>query len=307
MVFLKHTVMKKTARFTSFMLICFFIFQATIFASGYNPLPDTGIHKCYDNNGNNITCPIPGLAMAQDGSYDSTAGKIQKSFTNNGDGTVTDNNIGLIWQQSDNGTTMTWTNAMSYCSNLTLAGYSDWRLPTIRELALIIDHGNHNPAIDTTVFSCRSNYYWSSTSYAPNNSDAWYVYFDDGYSNWSNKTNSAYVRCVRGGPYNIGSYKNNGDGTISHLSTGLMWQQSDNGTKMTWAQAISYCETLNHAGYTDWRLPDIQELLSIVDYSTSNPAANSTLTCRADGYWSSSPYAQKHVRVEYLLTVLTPS
>jgi len=124
----------------------------------------------------------------------------------NNDGTVTDKSNGLIWQQEtgNNGQPMIWKEALSYCENLTLAGYKDWRLPNIKELTSILDLTRNNPAIDTEYFPyTRSDYYWSSTSRADYvNGDAWYVSFEGGYSGTdknSGKSNEYYVRCVRGG------------------------------------------------------------------------------------------------------------
>ncbi len=56
-------------------------------------------------------------------------------FVNNGDGTVTDHDAGLMWAEKDNGIPINWPNGNSYCQNYKGAGYTDWRLPTLEELA----------------------------------------------------------------------------------------------------------------------------------------------------------------------------
>ncbi len=125
----------------------------------------------------------------------------------NGDGTVTDKNTGLIWEQKtddggqrDKDNTYTWKEALTYCENLTLAGQSDWRLPTIKELASIADVTKWNPSIDTEYFpNTVLSYYWSSTTYATYTSHASDVYFLNGYDNYYNKSDSRYVRAVRSG------------------------------------------------------------------------------------------------------------
>jgi hypothetical protein len=132
------------------------------------------------------------------------------SFTDNNDGTVKDNATGLVWQKCSRGqnndstcsgsaTTANWTTALTYCSGLTLEGRT-WRLPTVNELKSLVDTTKASgPTIDTTAFpSTVASYYWSSTTYAPNTTFAWFVVFDDGNVNVHNKATSFYVRCVSG-------------------------------------------------------------------------------------------------------------
>jgi len=128
---------------------------------------------------------------------------IAGDFTDNGDGTVTDGNTGLMWQQTEGGS-MDWEGAITYCEDLSLAGYRDWRLPNIKELESITDDSLYDPAIDTNYFpDAHAAYYWSSTTRASNSSFAWGVGFHGGnvssYVYGRNKSDSFYVRCVRGG------------------------------------------------------------------------------------------------------------
>ena len=112
---------------------------------------------------------------------------------------VNDTKTGLMWQDDAVGSTMTWANAITTCENLTLGGYSDWRLPNIRELKSIVDKTRANPAISPNFTAIASNYYWSSTTNASVPSFAWFVYFGNGDVVWDDKTYSNYVRCVRAG------------------------------------------------------------------------------------------------------------
>ena len=117
-------------------------------------------------------------------------------------GVVTDNTTGLQWQDdySDNGgdiKSAKWTDAIAYCEDLTLGGHSDWRLPNKKELLSIVDYGRYNPSIDTVFTHTTSNDYWSSTTHAFYTDSAWIVNFGYGYTNYNNKSNSNYVRCVR--------------------------------------------------------------------------------------------------------------
>jgi len=124
---------------------------------------------------------------------------IAGDFTDNGDGTVTDANTGLMWQQREAGT-MHWEGALTYCEGLSLAGYSDWRLPNIKELESITDDSLYDPAIDTNYFpEAHASYYWSSTAGAGPTSGAWGVGFYGGIVSSYLKSNTYYVRCVRAG------------------------------------------------------------------------------------------------------------
>ena len=127
---------------------------------------------------------------------------IAGDFTDNGNGTVTDNVTGLIWKQEDNETCFyTWEQALTYCEDsLILAGYSDWRLPSKKELLSIVDYGTTNPSIDSTSFpNTNPSPYWSSVTSASNMSYAWYVSFSNGFVDNLYKSANFYVRCVRAG------------------------------------------------------------------------------------------------------------
>jgi len=101
-------------------------------------------------------------------------------FSDNGDGTITDNATGLMWKQDDSGEGMLWENALSYAENYEYAGYSDWRLPNAKELQSIIDYtrspATSNSAAIDPLFNCTQitnegdvadyPYFWSSTTHA---------------------------------------------------------------------------------------------------------------------------------------------
>ncbi len=85
-----------------------------------------------------------------------------------------------------------------------------------------------------------------------------------------------YVRDTTSQPYGVNDFRDNGDGTVTDLATGLMWMKDDSGYGMEWQDALSYCEDLTHAGYSDWRLPNAKELQSIVDYTRMPDATDAT-------------------------------
>ena len=87
------------------------------------------------------------------------------------------------------------------------------------------------------------------------------------------------------GPYTTGSK------TIVDKGTGLEWQRSDDATLYSWEDALGYCENISLDGKIDWRLPNIRELKSILDYSRYYPAVDSAIPCRSSTYWSSTTVA----------------
>jgi hypothetical protein len=121
------------------------------------------------------------------------ANDFSRDDTNN---VVIDNATNLMWQDDVN-TTKTWSEAITYCEDLSLASHEDWRLPNQNELESIVDDTTYNPAIDSTFHNVVSSDYWSSTTDVAGSSDAWGVDFDGGYAYADNKANTYYVRCVR--------------------------------------------------------------------------------------------------------------
>jgi len=85
--------------------------------------------------------------------------------------------------------------------------------------------------------------------------------------------------------------RNNTTQIVTDSKTTLQWQDDANVTK-TWTQAIEYCEALTLGSYSDWRLPNMNELTSIADRSEINPAMDDTFINRKSrAYWSSTTYA----------------
>jgi hypothetical protein len=179
--------------------------------------PATGQTTCWDSTG----AVIEGGGTGHDG--DIRAG-APLSYTDNGDGTITDRNTGLMWEKkSDDGsihdkdTTYLWADAfvvhVATLNSTVFAGYTDWRVPNVKELQSIIDYERARPAVDpvfndscspgctVTTCSCTAaSLYWSSTSYAPFPNRAWYVFLTDGYVSFGFKdSDDLHVRAVRGG------------------------------------------------------------------------------------------------------------
>ncbi len=175
----------------------------------------TGQRTCHDAAGAQLSCS----GTAQDGELQLGA---TRSFTDNGDGTISDDATGLTWEKlSDDGSihdmddTYTWTGAFGKIAALNqaaFAGHSDWRLPNVRELETLRDFDAAGPPVvavlrqpcapGTTVLdgSCTaSGAYWSSTTGAGDPTRAWAVSFATGATSPDDKGASYYVRAVRGG------------------------------------------------------------------------------------------------------------
>lgn len=230
------------------------------------------------------------------------------AFVDHGNGTVTDAVTGLMWQKVDAGE-MTWDAAMAGAAALSLGGYADWRLPTPIEAFSIMDHGR-NPALDPAFFqnnpSGTSQYWWTADPYGTDLTRAWATNSGGGMGPHSKASTVSAggssrfcARYVRGAAaWNVHGFYNNGDGTVTDLDTGLMWLQAP-GAPMTWSAAIAWAESLTAAGHSDWRLPNVKELQSLVDIAqataTTTAAAKAPVNrllfpgVLATAHWSSTP------------------
>lgn len=158
-------------------------------------------------------------AAGDDGALQKGVAWPNSRFTDNGNGTVTDNLTGLIWLKNANyaNATRNWATALTDVAQLNTNGtmnsnncgdtsnggsyQMDWRLPNVRELHSLVDYGHINPALSNpNLFTGVQSYsYWSSTEYADSTSVAWVVDLIHGHVYYNNKTGSYYVWPVRGG------------------------------------------------------------------------------------------------------------
>ena len=124
---------------------------------------------------------------------------LTNHFTDNGNGTITDNSTKLIWQKNPYADTLTWEQALNYANTLTVSGMSDWRLPNIKEIQSINDELLSNPSINPSYFGfTTAKKIWSSTTLPNQTSKAWYLDSQFGITTHANKTNKINVICVRG-------------------------------------------------------------------------------------------------------------
>ncbi len=254
----------------------------------------------------------------------------QKSPDLNGDGTI---------NYDDK---LSYDEAMAAADTFNLAGYDDWRLPDIKEAYSLIvfsgiDPSGYNGSVENLVPFIDTDYFdfgygdesageriidaqfASSTLYVGttmNGDETMFgVNFADGRIKGyptapmpgQTEDKQFYVMYVRGNDnYGINNFTDNGNGTITDNSTGLMWSQDDNGSGLSWEDALIYAENASNANYTDWRLPNVKELQSIVDYTrspqtTNSPAIDPLFNCSSitdEGgsanypfYWSGTTHA----------------
>ncbi|MHC4597951.1 MAG: Lcl domain-containing protein [Planctomycetota bacterium] len=288
---------------------------------------DTGQDRCY-GEGVEIADPAQGAPFfGQDGQYEGNA----PAYRNNGDSTVTDLVTGLVWQKTPDSVTRTWEGAGRYARDLRLAGHDDWRLPTIKELFSIADlRGNmrtRTPYIDTKAFDFRypdpatgardmDAQYWSSDKYVGTtmggDTSAFGFNFADGriksypirFGRDPRRSGvKKYVRCVRGRPYGRNDFVDNGDSTVTDRATGLTWMKGDSKKPMNWKEALAFAESLEHAGHDDWRLPNVKELQTLVDYSRAPDARDAAnrgpaiddlfvLTEKESWFWTSTTHIE---------------
>ena len=239
---------------------------------------DTNQGTCYDTS-ELVDCPAEGEAFfGQDAQYTGNT----PSYTDNGDGTVTDDVTGLVWAQDLSDAAMAWDEAAGYCEGVEIGDVDDWRLPNIDELWSIRDFSAGWPWVDTDYFYLVGDgseggqqHSWSSNDYLVDTDEAVEnVAFivNDWTGHIKALDGERFVRCVSGDEYGVNDFADNGDETVTDNATGLMFTQGDSGEAMDWEAALAYAEAATVGGYDDWRLPNIKELQTIADYSGILPA-----------------------------------
>lgn len=274
------------------------------------PIVGTNQSKFFDTQTEMATQAVGDDYYGQNANYPGTT----PSYEDNDDGTVTDMVTGLMWQQSfdhngdgsiDADDKLSYDDILEVVNSDTTGEYTDWRVPTIKEIYSLMmfsgrdissvsgdDTDGLTPFINTDYFA----FDYGDTSAMERLIDvqvattAVYVADDSmmfglniadgrikGYGLGMDGQDKMFnYLLVRGREtYGVNEYTDNGDGTITDAATELMWMQDDNDTSMYWADALTYAENFEYAGYSDWRLPDAKELHSILDYTKSPETTNS--------------------------------
>jgi hypothetical protein len=181
--------------------------QATAAAQGTAPVEDTGLAECWDAVGTPRNCAGTG----EDGAFQAGVDWPTPRFTDNGDGTVTDNLTGLIWLKDANcAGAPTWQNALNWvatfnggspaCTDYTAGTFTDWRLPNIKDVLSLVDYGQSNPVLPSpNPFVNVQVAYWSSSSALSDPASARALNMNDGGTVSALKLANLFSWPVRGG------------------------------------------------------------------------------------------------------------
>lgn len=279
----------------------------------YRLLLDTDQGECYDGSGEKVPCAGSGQDAEQ---RTSSSGPNRFQALS---GIVIDNWTGLTWTQTgcipdglcDFEAAMLLTRKLSAEKAF---GYTGWRLPTRRELFSLISHQAVNPALPHghPFTDVSPVYYWTGDSCARLPDEAWYLHLGGGRVYRGMKHGSYMVWPVIA-PAFCGRSPNPRfarDGSVVRdRLTGLMWLQHLDIARgpVEWSEALRAVREANRrgmAGFSDWRLPNIRELESLVDLENHSPALSRGHPFHSvqAGYWSSttSAYEPRYAWTLYL-------
>jgi hypothetical protein len=296
-------------------------------------VPDTNMRRCYDSSGT-VLDPCPGTAgtsacsttfyCGQDAQYgwDTTHAAVERFTSTSGsaESIVTDRVTGLVWQGCVAGrsgafctgteTTFLWLDAIRYCDGLAWGGYSDWRVPDRFELQTIVNWRDAFASYSEFVGTPWSTYWTASAS---SSTQAWYQRTDSGHVYTGPLDTARIVRCVQspapgGGDASARFVRTTTvpeQPVVDDARTGIGWQGCSAGSSgptcttgsarsYSWSGALNYCEGLSWGGSTDWYLPNIDELGSIVNDRRSRPAIDVAAfpgTPTTSQFWSATSSA----------------
>ncbi|MCD8552382.1 putative Ig domain-containing protein [Seleniivibrio sp.] len=205
-------------------------------------------------------------------------------------GIVTDNLNGIMWQDDAEVNNFTIFDANSYCSNLVLGGYDDWFLPDIVPFSTIMDY-SRSPAVNSIFQNFDvSGRYWTLFASVVTGSGM-FLNVNDAYSLPFPLNNVKCSRYSQTG-YTAPIYKRDHNTRIVDAKgTMLQWDDDTTSAQVaTWSNAVAYCENKTLNGLTDWRLPNIKEMISLFEYP--NELNSEFVNYAAVAYWTSTTDAE---------------
>ena len=218
---------------------------------------------------------------------------LARSYTVEGENVI-ENHTNLMWQDDNDVTDLTFRGDAidTYCSNKG-GTYIDWRVPTIHELYYLADRGKTAPTIDDIFSNNPNTHFWSSDLGIL--SQRTYLNFSNSTENTATQNDDGIlknIRCVRGKALEFKFIRDDNQEVVRDYVHKLMWQDGSSATSTddrTLEQAMTYCSTLTLSSYTDWRVPNINELYSIFDTDATFTAFHTTFKNRDfDTYWSTT-------------------
>ncbi|MEA1952855.1 MAG: DUF1566 domain-containing protein [Campylobacterota bacterium] len=213
---------------------------------------------------------------------------------------VRDNITGLQWQdnaviteevyRSFDGDS-NWTKAKNYCANLVLVGYDDWRLANNEELLTLVDYGESNVSVDGIFNHVGAYNYWSKDTLVTDDGFGWVISLASGELHYSGKRSQFNAKCVRGVLRENIFIRDNG--IVKDISTNLKWEDNNASTRVaTFINAVEYCNELVIGDEENWRVPNMNELLSITDYAKEPINITDAFENASDYYYYSSTHGE---------------
>jgi hypothetical protein len=322
----------------------------------------TGQEKCWDGRGHEIPSPH---GTGQDGELKKGVPSAEPRFSDNHDGTVTDNLTKLIWlKNADPFGERKWEDSVDRARRLASGSHDlkdnssagQWRMPNLRELLSLIDYGRYKPIIPHShpFENVQEAIYWTSTSLTPAAHMAWMMTLGIGPTvfdikdslnrTWPVRGRSTFVprtgqklcfnnngepidakgtgqdgELQEGVEFPDPRFTGNGDGTVTDNMTNLVWLEDGNpfGFRV-WEEALALCNSLESGdkGLTDdskagdWRLPNIREIESLVDYNEVGPClpkGNPFKNVRPSSYWTSTSVEAAPTEAMFIILGVGPS
>jgi len=261
------------------------------------PWPDSPTPRCMGHNGKIMPCPGPN---DQDGNRVTRRPEVRAQAD-----VVDDPDRGLMWQKGHSPAPLRGIAAAAYCDALGFYGVSDWRLPRYHEIIGIVDHGRTGPSLLAAFDGPKEGILWTATLDA---GVPWVLTAEDGTLHSTHYDDpgpwgSHFARCVRGdgGPtaragLPIHRYRR-GPSTVTDTLQGIEWPRATSKEKLSWKDALEYCDSLALADNDDYRLPSVREMLSLAQWYDAD---DESPVCKDDGWiawaddagdnlWTSTP------------------